>query len=622
MRRRFPFPRFVWILTSLLLVFSALRVSPVGAVDQRRIDVSAINTKKYPIISFTFWPFDTDGVFIDTVTRAGVHVFENDEEVKVNDLQLIEPGAHIVLAVNESPTLGNSYAGITRFDRMKEVWTTWAVDQSITTVDDFSIINNDGTVADQLTTPSQWVDAIDAYQPELKSATSNLNCLTLSLDKFSSITDGKTKILFMITPLPGKDQLTGLMDFAVRAADKDIRLFIWLVGPQSHSSEEAAGVLQQMAADTGGSFFIFSGAETLPEIASYLEPIRFEYQVTYTTSLHESGTYTLAIRIDQTDFQGSSAKVNFDLKALAPNPILLTPPSTITRTWNQDPDTRKWSLVPNQQTIKFMLEFPDGHARTLKTAELYVDGTMVAENTAEPFTEFKWNLTSYSESGTHLIQVKVTDVAGFTASTIELPVSIDVKEKPLGVIGRFIKQIDAQTFAVVAFLVLAGAGLIYLFIRLRLRAPTAQSRKKRLHPIASIVEKSAPASDTHPQTRRASAVKLHFLGGGESDLPGDTVFQITEKSTLLGSDPTRCAVALDAPTVSPIHAEITVDSSRNYHITDRGSAAGTWVNYDPVTSQGTRLVSGDIIHLGACDFRFEIAGAKPEPIRIQPYRPE
>ena len=260
MRRHFPFPRLPWILISYLLVFSALRVLPVGAEDQRHIDVSAVNTSKYPQISFTFWPFNTDGIFIDTVTQAGLHVFENDKEVLVDDLQLIEPGAHIVLAVNEGPTLGNSYAGITRFYRMKEAWTTWAVDQSITTVDDFSIINNDGTVADQLTTPSLWVDAIDAYQPELKSATPNLNCLTLSLDKLSSITDVKTKVLFLITPLPGKDQLSGLMDAAARAADKDIHLLIWLVGPQSYSSEDAAGVLQQMAADTGGSFFIFSAA--------------------------------------------------------------------------------------------------------------------------------------------------------------------------------------------------------------------------------------------------------------------------------------------------------------------------------------------------------------------------
>lgn len=621
MRRRIAFPRFLWVLISLLLIFSASQVNPVGAVDQRHIDVSAINTSKYPQISFTFWPFDTDGIFIDTVTQAGLHVFENDEEIRIDDLQLIEPGAHIVLAVNEGPTLGNSYAGITRFNRIKEAWTTWAVDQSITSVDDFSIINNDGTVADQLTTPSQWVDAIDVYQPELKSATPNLNCLTLSLDKLSSITDVKTKVIFVITPLPGKDQLSGLMDAAARAANNDIHLFIWLVGPQGYSSEEAAGVLQQMAADTGGSFFIFSGAETLPTIASYLEPIRLEYQVSYTTTLQQSGKYTLAVQIDQSEFQGSSEKQNFDLKALAPNPILLTPPSTVTRTWNQDPDTRKWSLVPSQQTIGFMLEFPDGHARTLKTAELYVDGSMVAENTTEPFTEFKWDLTSYTESGTHMIRVKITDVVGFTASTIELPVSIDVKEKPLGVIGRFIKQIDAQTFAVVAFLVLAGAGLIYLFIRLRLRAPTTQSRKKRLNSSVSDINKTSPASDTHPQTRRVSTVKLHFLGGGESDLPGGTVFQITEKSTLLGSDPTRCAVALDAPTISPIHAEITVDSAKNYYIADRGSVAGTWVNYDPVTSQGARLVSGDIIHLGACDFRFEIFGAKPEPIRIQPYRP-
>lgn len=622
MRKHCSFLYALWITVSVLLVLSAFRVNPVRAADQRRIDVSAINTRQYPEFSFNFWPYDTDGIFIDTVTLAGLHVFENDQEVKVTNLQLIEPGTHVVLAVNEGPTLGNSYAGKTRFDRMKEVWTDWAIEQSITTVDDFTIINNENTVVDQLTTPSEWVDAIAAYQPELKSATPTLNCLTLALDKLTSINDSKTKALFLITPLPDENQLPNLMDLAARAAEGDIHLYIWLIGPQSYQSGDAATVLQQMASATDGSLFIFSGAETLPPIASYLEPIRLEYRVTYTTALQSSGTYTLAVQIDQTDFQGSSGKVNFDLKALAPNPILLTPPSTITRSWTQDSATRKWSLVPSQQTISFMLEFPDAHARSLKSARLFVDGSEVAENTTEPFTEFKWDLTPYTESGTHMIQVKVEDVAGFTSATIELPVSIVVEEKPLGVIGRFIKQIDTQTFGVVAFLVLVGAGLIYLLLKLRLRAPANKTGRRSNRQLASDSVKNASPSETRPQTKREPAAKLHFMGGGESDLPAGTTFSLTGKSTLLGSDPTHCAIALDAPTISPIHAEITIDSAKNYFIYDRGSTAGTWVNYEPVTSQGTRLVSGDIIHLGACDFRFETTGAKPEPIRVQPYRKE
>jgi hypothetical protein len=617
MRKHYLIPYVFWITVSLLLVISAFRVNPVSAADQRHIDVSAINTRQYPEFSFNFWPYDTDGIFIDTVTLAGLHVFENDQEVKVTNLQLIEPGTHVVLAVNEGPTVGNSYAGKTRFDRIKEVWTDWAIAQSITTVDDFTIINNESTVVDQLTTPSEWVDAIAAYQPDLKSATPTLNCLTLSLDKLTAINDSKTKSLFLITPLPDENQLAGLMDLAARAAEGNIHLYIWLIGPQSYQSEDATTALQNMASATNGSLLIFSGAETLPSITSYLEPIRFEYRVTYTTALRSSGTYTLAVQIDQTDFQGSSGKVNFDLKALAPNPILLAPPSTITRSWTQDSTTRKWSLVPSQQTISFMLEFPDAHTRSLKSAKLFVDGSEVAENTSEPFTEFKWDLTPYTKSGNHMIQVKVEDVAGFTASTIELPVSIVLEEKPLGVIGRFIKQIDTQTLGVVTFLVLVGAGLIYLLLKLRLQTPINKSGSKSKRQSASGSEIISSPSETRPQTRHEPVAKLVFMGGGESDLPAGTVFSLTGKSTLLGNDPTHCAIALDAPTISPIHAEITLDSAKNYFINDRGSTAGTWVNYEPVTSQGTRLVSGDIIHFGACDFRFEIVGAKPEPIRVQ-----
>jgi len=102
----------------------------------------------------------------------------------------------------------------------------------------------------------------------------------------------KTKALLYITPLPEDTQLNGILDAARRAAEMRVRLFIWLIGPQNYSSTQAAMVLQKAAADTGGSFFLFSGAETLPEIASYLNPLRYVYQLSYTTNIKSSGNLT------------------------------------------------------------------------------------------------------------------------------------------------------------------------------------------------------------------------------------------------------------------------------------------------------------------------------------------
>jgi pSer/pThr/pTyr-binding forkhead associated (FHA) protein len=50
-----------------------------------------------------------------------------------------------------------------------------------------------------------------------------------------------------------------------------------------------------------------------------------------------------------------------------------------------------------------------------------------------------------------------------------------------------------------------------------------------------------------------------------------------------------------------------------FRLADEGSTAGTWVNYTPVSHEGTRLEHGDLIHFGRVGYRFMLK----EPRRAQ-----
>jgi pSer/pThr/pTyr-binding forkhead associated (FHA) protein len=69
---------------------------------------------------------------------------------------------------------------------------------------------------------------------------------------------------------------------------------------------------------------------------------------------------------------------------------------------------------------------------------------------------------------------------------------------------------------------------------------------------------------------------------------------------------------LESATVNELHARLYRDSEDNFFLADQESIAGTWVNYAPITSGGTRLEHGDLIHIGKVLFRFEIM----DPARI------
>ena len=55
---------------------------------------------------------------------------------------------------------------------------------------------------------------------------------------------------------------------------------------------------------------------------------------------------------------------------------------------------------------------------------------------------------------------------------------------------------------------------------------------------------------------------------------------------------------MDDASIDDLHARLLRAENGSYTIQDEGSQAGTWVNYEAVSPEGTNLQHGDIIHLG------------------------
>ena len=89
----------------------------------------------------------------------------------------------------------------------------------------------------------------------------------------------------------------------------------------------------------------------------------------------------------------------FALSVAAPNPIFLSPPSAITRSWVSTGKRNEYVLEPETTEINYLLEFPDGLTRDLKYARLFVDGKLAAENTSAPFDVFTWDISQVQQSG-------------------------------------------------------------------------------------------------------------------------------------------------------------------------------------------------------------------------------
>jgi hypothetical protein len=116
-----------------------------------------------------------------------------------------------------------------------------------------------------------------------------------------------------------------------------------------------------------------------------------------------------------------------------------------------------------------------------------------------------------------------------------------------------------------------------------------------------------------PRLPEAPAYLYRLTNGGEpaSSLP----IPVLEKDLTFGTDPVQCTHVLDDPSISPLHARVKQTTDSGFIIYDHGSVAGTWVNYEPVTREGRRLVHGDRIHFGQLMYRFSLnqPAAESEP---------
>jgi hypothetical protein len=249
---------------------------------------------------------------------------------------------------------------------------------------------------------------------------------------------------------------------------------------------------------------------------------------------------------------------------------------------------------------------------------------VVATNTRPPFDQFVWDLRSYSTDGSHLLKVEAEDSLGLVGESMETQVQVSVVQprlNPLRILSR-----HTPILAGLAIL-LAGAVLVLVLVRGGRIRPKSQSALKKVRrksdPVTQpIPVKHEPASHRLPgwvnrlqwPQRRITPKANAFLARiSESEQPAtSTPIPITADEITLGSDPNQATLVLNDASVDALHARLVHTPENTYRLADENSVAGTWINYTPVSGEGSKLEHGDLIHIGRVGFRFTLRQPGPE----------
>jgi len=228
------------------------------------------------------------------------------------------------------------------------------------------------------------------------------------------------------------------------------------------------------------------------------------------------------------------------------------------------------------------------------------------------------------------MRLEVTDELGLSGSSVETPLEIVVVPPETGffsALGRNAPLIITGVTVLaglVLFLVLVLAGRI----RPRQMGQRSRMRKAARDPVTQPIK--TPKDET--KTTQPNVLERITKGLPSARIPWpsrsrpttdpygylvqvtedgqpktETLFPITVSELTFGSDIRQAVIALDDPSVEPLHARMWQDDEGTFHLEDSGTVAGTWLNYSSVSTASSVLEHGDLIHIAKIGYRFTLS---------------
>ncbi len=610
------------LLIGLLILFSAF---PAYAEGQAQIAVFGIDTNDFPKIRTWVEAWGPQGQFLSGIKATDVTVKEDGKPRAVLAWEERQPGAQIVIAVEPGRALGvRDELGVTRYEYIYHQVRSWA-DAPHAAFYDISLYTPDGPQVSHLADFGPFIQAWDAYQPDTTTTTIGLKALAEGLQLAADPTPqpGMGRALLWITPLPDKQTLASLSQYLSLAQKARVRVYIWLVGPPNLAATPEGQQLNDFAQATLGRMTVFSGKETLPVLQDLFLPLTYIYQLTYASQAIRGDTHSLEISLRTPGGETLQTEpTTFHFSLQPPEPIFLNPPQQIVRTLPADAATPA-ERQPQKQTLRVGISFPDGHTRNLTQLTLLVDGEIVTVRDKPPYDSITWDLTPYTQSGPHFLQLEAKDIYGLVGRSQAISVQITIPKAQGGLGATLAAHRQALTLGVVGLAGLVLLAVLFLGNRHQpaaaktegtptnasSRAETQGSGSFRWPSWISRHRGGAPPTDTD-----AALAYLIPLAAPDDKAPTLPVLKIYTSETTIGSDPAQANLIIEDPTVDPLHARLWRTDEGVFFIADQHSTAGTWLNYAPVSSEGARLQEGDLIHLGRAGFRFRLH--PEEPLRV------
>jgi hypothetical protein len=565
-----------------------------------------------------------EGEFIHGLEAQNVRIIEDGVKLPVEEVQHLNTGVQFVLAVSPGQAFDiRDVQGISRYEYLAQALKDWSQARQGSTVDDLSIVISDGPEISHLSDIERWSAVLDAYTPSGEEADPDFDVLTQALDIAAdpTVTPGMSRVVLFVAPLPEQDVSLGLQSLAARAAQQGVKVFVWLVTSSELFTSPQAEQMRQLAQDTGGDLFAYSGQEVIPSPEEFLDKLRDTYFLSYHSRILSSGIHETAAEINHQGEVITSPVQEIEIEVLAPSIAFISPPTEIDRTPAGEEDDLE-NLEPISQELDLLVEFPDGFSRPIQETRFFVDGVLIGVNRQEPFDHFTWDISQLNSNGEHILVAEVDDRLGLSGQSVETSVVINVNGQKTSLLST-ISQNRLVLVAVMAA-ILAALVLLISVLAGRLQPGFLREWRRKRKRNERNTQPIYTQSDGAPQIRSSWINRFNWGRTPITTKPIAQFIPLTDSSmeksqpplaiiksqVLIGRDENYVDHVLSDASVEGIHANLEREMEDQFRLSDNGSIAGTWVNYLPVPEGGQILEHGDLVHFGRMGFRFNLRNPK------------
>ncbi len=591
----------VWMPAAAVLAAFCLNLLPPNPGQAQapfQVDLAPPDASGFPEIILHVTPRTPPGDEPTTFAPQDFVILEDQAERPLTSLEIVQSGIDLRLVVNSTRGLGvRDPSGRSRFDRLAEAFVAWLSQPQAAPLgeDRYTLITRAGTLLDSVPAAAELAATLDYLEPELSAADTALDLLTRAVQAGGPAPPpGTPRVLLFVTPYVNIGQDLQLANLIAAAQEQSTAIFPIIVGPPTLAEELALETWRSLAEQTGGSLALFDPQTGLDPLSQELDRLRTSYRLTYTSAASSQGAHTVQVRVINEFVDATSPVRTFRAEVLEPEVVFVSPPSRISLEPIR-PGQGAAGPEPPTLTLPLLITFPDGHPRPIVAADLLVDGVLAVAQVQPPFDTLTWSMAPDTRAGELTLQAAVTDSLGLRGLSEPLTLRVETRRVP----GLW--ETRPWLIGILAALVMATAAAVGLATRLATRpmpVPRA-SRRPRLRR-ASL----APAA---PDQAEAQLQPL------EADL--DPIL-LTGTDATFGRDASLVTHVLLDPSVSAVHARMIRQVNGRYLLRDQDSAAGTWVNHEPVLHAGRALEHGDLVHFGRLGYRF-LESVEPEPRQIR-----